>query len=79
MIIVQSAQILYDIERTIRCTCSTVARTPLGDSQIVNSIDLLESRFLPQDNWTDDDLRVAVAVFLGVPSSDVAIAHSGVP
>lgn len=75
MIIIQSATIVFEVSRIIRCECSTIARTPLGDSQIVNRIEFSESHYLPQPDWTDEDLKGAVATFLNVPSADVSIAN----
>lgn len=78
MITIFAATIVYGRDRLVRCKCRMLARTPLGDAQMADTVTLVEAQALPMNDWTDADLCAAVAAKLGVPVADVSIDETGV-
>lgn len=70
-ITIQTASIQYGTGTT-DAHCVIVADTVAGATTVQQVVSLL-SLTLP-DDWTDADLCAAVAVALGVPVEDVAVA-----
>lgn len=77
MITITSAKIVYATDRLVQCECTMVARTPLGDASLSDTVTLVEAQALPMPDWTDADLCVAVALALGVATNEVMIANEG--
>ncbi len=61
-----------DCQLSIAVDVPTVGQTFVGNSVSLTSADLAE-------DWTDAQLRAAVAAKLGVPAADVAVAPGPVP
>jgi hypothetical protein len=76
---IQSVEINF-LEGIINCSCHTIAQTPFNKFPVQHNIVLTEADDLNNNPaWTNDDLKNALAVKMGISTNEIVFLRPIAP